>query len=244
MRDGNDGEMGSDGEKSPDCKGIPYYQRKMNEFVRTFAMSFNEGIMDTDGDGVLNKTDGHIDGVTLSGNTGVRFFTMMDSYGKYMSSDDFASTIGVTSSSPIDAYVTGYKNLTARNFSISFDIESDPSENISASSAPGEAGNNKNINNLLAMRHNTYMFMEGAPEDFIKTVISSMSVDGQQYNQYLDIQESVTNQIENRRHSISGVSLNEEMANLVKNQQIYGAAAAMIQSFSEVLDILINRLGI
>jgi flagellar hook-associated protein 1 FlgK len=246
MRDGNDGEMGSDGKKSPDCKGIPYYQRKMNEFVRTFAMSFNEGIMDSDGDGTLDKSNGHVDGYTLTGTdpSGIRFFTMLDSYGKYMSSEDFASMMGVTSTSPIEAYVAGYKNLTARNFSISFDVEEDPSENISASSAPGESGNNENLNNLLAMRHNTYMFMEGAPEDFIKTVISSMGVDGQQYNQYLDVQEGITTQLENRRHSISGVSLNEEMTNLVKHQQIYGAAAAMIQSFSEVLDILVNRLGI
>jgi flagellar hook-associated protein 1 FlgK len=71
-----------------------------------------------------------------------------------------------------------------------------------------------------------------------------MGVDGQQYEQYLDVQEGITNQIQNRRMSISGVSLNEEMTNLVKYQQIYGAAATMIKSFSEVLDILVNRLGI
>ena len=73
MRDGNDGIIGSDGRASPNCKGIPYYQRKMNEFVRTFALSFNEGIIDTDGDGVLDNIEGHVDGFTLSGNTGIRF---------------------------------------------------------------------------------------------------------------------------------------------------------------------------
>jgi flagellar hook-associated protein 1 FlgK len=252
MRDGNDGIMGSDGKNTPDCKGIPYYQRKMNEFVRTFAMSFNEGIVDTDGDGVLDKTEGHIDGYTLSGNTGIRFFTMLDSYGKYMSGADFEAQIlaraaqdpDYASKTAEEIMAEGYKIITARNFSISFEVEEDPSENIAASSNAGEAGNNENINKLLVMRHNTYMFMEGAPEDYIKTVISSMGVDGQQYNQYLDIQEGITTQLENRRHSISGVSLNEEMTNLVKHQQIYGAAAAMIQSFSEILDILVNRMGI
>lgn len=254
MRDGNDGIMGSDGKNTPDCKGIPYYQRKMNEFVRTFAMSFNEGIVDTDGDGVLDKTEGHIDGYTLTGTdpSGIRFFTMLDSYGKYMSGADFEAQIlaraaqdpDYASKTAEERMAEGYKIITARNFSISFEVEEDPSENIAASSNAGEAGNNENINKLLVMRHNTYMFMEGAPEDYIKTVISSMGVDGQQYNQYLDIQEGITTQLENRRHSISGVSLNEEMTNLVKHQQIYGAAAAMIQSFSEILDILVNRMGI
>lgn len=257
MRDGNDGIPGINGEKSPDCKGIPYYQRKMNEFVRTFAMALNEGIMDSDGDGVLDKGPGHVDGYTLNGSSpsGIRFFTMLDEYGEYMSSADFMDMAeklgaqeGITYDPITDEYdarlVRAYQNITARNFSISFDVEYDPSENISASLAPGEAGNNENINNLLKMRHNTYMFMEGTPEDFIKTVISSMGVDAQQYEQYLDVQEGITNQIQNRRMSISGVSLNEEMTNLVKYQQIYGAAATMIKSFSEVLDILVNRLGI
>ena len=179
---------------------------------------------------------------------------MLDEYGQPISSTefearalDYASKMGIAddpTTSWDERLVAGYQNITARNFSISFDIEENPSENIAASSNAGEAGNNENINKLLAMRHNTYMFMEGAPEDFIKTVISSMGVDGQQYNQYLDVQEGIVMQIDNRRHSISGVSLNEEMTSLVKHQQIYGAAAAMIQSYSEILDILVNRMGI
>jgi flagellar hook-associated protein 1 FlgK len=140
--------------------------------------------------------------------------------------------------------VWGYQNLTARNFSISFDIDYDPVENISASSKAGETGNNENLINLLNMRHNTYMFMEGSGEDYIKTLISTMGVDGQQYTVYLGTQEGIIRQIENRRQSISGVSLNEEMTNLVKYQQVYGASAKMIQAFGEVLDILINRLGL
>lgn len=257
MRDGNDGIPGLNGEKSPDCKGIPYYQRKMNEFVRTFAMALNEGIMDSDGDGVLDKTFGHVDGYTLNGSTpsGIRLFTMMDEYGEYMSSADFMSMAeklgiqeGITYDPATDEYdarlLRAYQNITARNFSISFDVDYDPSENISASLAPNQAGNNENVNNLLKIRHNAYLFMEGTPEDFIKTVVSSMGVDGQQYEQYLDVQEGIINQLNNRRQSISGVSLNEEMTNLVKYQQIYGAAATMIRTYNEVLDILVNRLGI
>lgn len=260
MRDGNDGQMGLNGEKSPNAKGIPYYQRKMNEFVRIFAMSFNEGIMDSNGDGDYEKTNGHVDGYKLNSvegddPSGIRFFTILGSDGQPINSADFetqalayAAKMGITddpATTDIDErLVAGYQSITARNFSISFDVDDNPSLNISASSMPGEVGNNENLTNLMKMRHNAYMFKEGTPEDFIKTLISSMGVDGQQYNQYLDVQEGITSQIENRRLSISGVSLNEEMTNLVKYQQIYGASAKMIDTFSEVLDILINRLGI
>lgn len=259
MRDGNDGIPGLNGKDTPGTKGIPYYQRKMNEFVRTFAMSFNEGIMDTDGDGNLDKAMGHIDGYTLNSAegddpSGIRFFAIKDEYGQYMSSANFeshalqyAAQMGIDDdpSTPFDErLVAGYQSITARNFSISFDIDANPSNNLSASSRPGEVGNNENLYNLIQMRHNTFMFMEGAPEDYIKTLVSSMGVDGQQYEQYLSIQEGITTQLENRRQSISGVSLNEEMTNLVKYQQIYGAAATMIKTYGEVLDILVNRMGI
>lgn len=259
MRDGNDGLIGLNGEATPDCKGIPYYQRKMNEFVQVFAMTFNEGIIDTDGDGVLDKINGHANGYTLSSNegdpeSGIRFFTMLDEYGKPMSSADFinminaqAANAGITDdpATPYDErLLAGYKYLTARNFSISFDVDDNPVENISASSVAGQKGNNENLKTIIDMRHNTYMFREGSGEDYIKTLISTMGVDGQQYANYLDIQEGIMQQIENRRQSISGVSLNEEMTNLVKYQQIYAASAKMIQTYSEILDILVNRLGI
>lgn len=260
MRDGNDGIPAANGQGyTPNCKGIPYYQRKLNEFIQVFARTFNEGIIDADGDGGLDKRNGHADGYKLSsvegdGPSGIRFFTMLDDEGNPMSSEDFvnylrrkAEEAGVfdDDSTPYDeSLVYGYSLLTAKNFCVGLDIQADPVENISASSKPGQPGNNENLASLLDMRHNTYMFMEGSGEDFIKTLISTMGVDGQQYTVYYQIQEGIVKQIENRRQSISGVSLNEEMVNLIKYRQVYAAAAKMIQTYAEVLDIMINRLGL
>ncbi|NLY18389.1 MAG: flagellar hook-associated protein FlgK, partial [Clostridiaceae bacterium] len=67
---------------------------------------------------------------------------------------------------------------------------------------------------------------------------------GQQAATSLESQSIMTRQIDNRRQSISGVSLDEEMANLVRYQHAYGAAAKMIQTYAEILDILVNRLGL
>jgi len=50
--------------------------------------------------------------------------------------------------------------------------------------------------------------------------------------------------IENSRISISGVSLDEEMTNLMKYQHAYNGAARVITAFDEALDMLINRMGI
>lgn len=249
VRDGNDGLNGS-----ADYRGIPYYQRKMNEFVRVLARTLNEGVVDTDGDGALDKVNGHVDGYTLDSQAGdpaagIRFFTRMDEYGKPISSAAFAAAAGTVTDDPlttgINEYLDAiYSQITAKNFSISSEIDDDPSNNIATSDSPGEVGNIENLRSIISLRHNTYMFMEGSPEDFVKTIVSTLGVDGQQAKAHLDNQSIMTKQIDNRRKSISGVSIDEEMGNLVRYQHAYNAAAKMIQTYAELLDVLVNRLGI
>ena len=238
VRDGNDGLNGSS-----DFRGIPYYQRKMNDFVRVFARTFNEGITNPDG----SMTKGHADGYTLYSQqgdpaSGIRFFAIIDEIGQPMSSQKFLEA-GDDGSGNLD-FDAIYSQITAKNFSISLEIDENPTNNISISGAPGEVGNIDILREIIDLRHNPYMFNEGSPEDYIKTIISCMGVDGQLSSHYLNNQTVITKQIENRRQSISGVSINEEMGNLVRYQHAYKAAAKMIQTYSEILDILVNRLGV
>jgi flagellar hook-associated protein 1 len=51
------------------------------------------------------------------------------------------------------------------------------------------------------------------------------------------------NAVEERRQSVSGVSLDEEMANMVQFQHAYNASARMITVMDEVLDRIINHMG-
>ena len=55
---------------------------------------------------------------------------------------------------------------------------------------------------------------------------------------------SVMNDIWNNRESISGVSLDEEVANLMRYQQSYNAAARVMTAMDEALDVLINKMGV
>ena len=49
--------------------------------------------------------------------------------------------------------------------------------------------------------------------------------------------------VENRRQSVAGVSLDEEMSNLVRFQRAYQASARAMSTMDEMLDVLINRTG-
>jgi flagellar hook-associated protein 1 FlgK len=51
------------------------------------------------------------------------------------------------------------------------------------------------------------------------------------------------NSIEDRRQSTSGVSMDEEMTNLVRFQRGYQASARMMSTMDQMLDTLINRTG-
>ncbi len=53
----------------------------------------------------------------------------------------------------------------------------------------------------------------------------------------------LTDAVENRRQSVSGVSLDEEMANLVRFQRSYQASSRAMSTMDEMLDVLINRTG-
>ena len=49
-------------------------------------------------------------------------------------------------------------------------------------------------------------------------------------------------QMENRREAVSGVSLDEEMINLVKFQNAYDAAAKLISTADELLQTVLNMV--
>lgn len=50
--------------------------------------------------------------------------------------------------------------------------------------------------------------------------------------------------VKNQRESVSGVSLDEEMTNLIKFQKSYSAAARMVTMMDSMLETIVNGMGI
>ena len=110
-----------------------------------------------------------------------------------------------------------------------------------------ELRNNKNfiseINYTGASGKSKIVLGEGTPEDVIKTMISTLGVDGQEAKRMFNNQQYLAEEIDSFRMSVSGVSQDEEMSNMIKFQHAYNAAARMITTVDEMIDVIINRMG-
>ena len=75
-------------------------------------------------------------------------------------------------------------------------------------------------------------------------MIGQLGVETQEAERQTTNQKILVDQVDSRRQSVSGVSLDEEMANMIKFQHAYNAAARAVTVFDETLDKVINGMGI
>lgn len=114
---------------------------------------------------------------------------------------------------------------------------------IAAASGPGQQGDNSNISEIVGLRN--ALLLNGGTIDFdnyYNSMIIQMGVDGQQSARELENTELLIDKINARQDSISGVSLDEELVNLVKFQHAYNAAAKIITTMDELIDTIINKM--
>jgi flagellar hook-associated protein 1 FlgK len=55
--------------------------------------------------------------------------------------------------------------------------------------------------------------------------------------------QALVNSVDSSRQSTSGVSMDEEMTNMVRFQRAYQASARAMTTMDQMLDVLINRTG-
>ena len=67
---------------------------------------------------------------------------------------------------------------------------------------------------------------------------------GEQAENMLLSQNAIMDDLRNFRDSISGVNIDEELADIIKFQHGYNAAAKYVSVIDQMLDTIINRLGV
>ncbi len=131
----------------------------------------------------------------------------------------------------------------AGNIRIVTGIESNPT--LVAASQSGGEGDNSNALAIHDLRHSlTMSFGTTSISGFYNSMIGSIGVESHEAKVYKGNYEALIAQIDNSRQSVQGVSLDEEMAEMIKMQHAFNSAARIITFMDEALGTLINGMGV
>lgn len=147
-----------------------------------------------------------------------------------------------------------YSDVNAANFSVSDQILKNVYL-IAASSVEVKASESSNINEFKGNAQNLTGIIRlfdkedaiGNPDNFesrLKEVYVNVATEMSHINTIKSSQDIRCGAIDEQRQSISAVSLDEELTNMVKFTHAYNASARIITAIDEELDMLINKMGI
>jgi flagellar hook-associated protein 1 len=123
---------------------------------------------------------------------------------------------------------------TAATLDVSAALLADPQSLAPGSGAPGSRDLALAVSRLR----------DGAPVDgAYRALVAQIGTNTREAIRQEGNAQVLTDGVENRRQSVSGVSLDEEMSNLVRFQRSYQASSRAMSTLDEMLDVLINRTG-
>ena len=114
---------------------------------------------------------------------------------------------------------------------------------LQASGASGEVGNNQVVLALaeLAQKQRATLGNKTFNQQFDHTV-ASFGQALSSVNSRLEDQGAVEQMLQRQRDSVSGVSLDEEMTDLIKFQKAFEASAHLITTVDEMLQTILNMV--
>lgn len=133
--------------------------------------------------------------------------------------------------------------INIRNLTINKDILNDPTL-LALSKDADLDGDNSNLNDLLAIKDEKILTPTGNINvnigEFYNFTIAKIGLNSKSFQQAALNTKGTLDEVATQKSSVSGVSMDEETANLVMFQQAYNASAKVLQTVSEMLDTLIN----
>ncbi|MEN1967322.1 flagellar hook-associated protein FlgK [Lentibacillus sp. N15] len=134
---------------------------------------------------------------------------------------------------------------SARTITVNQQIVDNP-DLIAAASKDEKSGDGENASALGAVFHEELpgLGKKTSVKSFYESLIGELGVQSEKANRMTENTTIIRSQIEQQRMSVSGVSLDEEMSNMIKFQHAYNAAARSMTAIDEMLDRIINNMGL
>ncbi len=81
-------------------------------------------------------------------------------------------------------------------------------------------------------------------DDHFAEALARVGLSGERAQAAAETQSRIGKELRDLRASLSGVNMDEELANMIKFQHGYAAAAKFVSTMNEMLDTIINRMGV
>ena len=156
-----------------------------------------------------------------------------------------------------------YENVTGTDFFVPVSVEYGASRNFSINEmlslysgllgfaaddgkgATAGQGDGTNALNMAQLKHAEIMGGGSYTiNSFYEGFIAQLGAQAKRANTMQGNQETLVTQIDNQRQSVMGVNIDEEMIDIVKFQQAFNAMCRMITVTDEMLDRVINGMGV
>jgi flagellar hook-associated protein 1 FlgK len=129
---------------------------------------------------------------------------------------------------------------TAGSIRLHQDIQDDV-DNIAAASNGTAPGDNTVALNIASVREEDLLNGDQeTPAEFVAHLISDIGSQVREAKQKSQAESTARDHVAALRDGVSGVSMNEEMTNLIKFQQAFGASARVVSTARELSDTLLS----
>lgn len=180
-------------------------------------------------------------GMFLTGYSGI--LSMTGPEGAY----DFARADAVSSLRQDAQFAVSPVQNPAAYISVNQEIKTDVLSVAAAYPVRGRAlsGDGRAAVEIASIR-NTYVMIgkDRTFDDYFANSVTNVGLKGEQAETNYLSQNAVMNDLRGLRDSISGVNIDEELADIIKFQHGYNAAAKFVSVMDSLLDTVINRLGV
>jgi flagellar hook-associated protein 1 FlgK len=128
------------------------------------------------------------------------------------------------------------------------EIRRDPlsiAASLGSPAKPGDVGDGRAALEIADLRQKTVLVGSSPTfDDYFADRVAYVGIKGQEAQIATKTQELIMKNLRDMRESYSGVNMDEELANMIKFQHGYNAAAKFVTTIDEMLDTVINRLGV
>ncbi|MBL8694368.1 MAG: flagellar hook-associated protein FlgK [Planctomycetes bacterium] len=176
------------------------------------------------------------DGISVSFDAGEISATAGDAFDADVLAQ--SDTSDVLSALGMNAFFVG---SSATDIEVRPDLLADPT--LLAGSLSGAAGDGANLTRLLALQDLEMSEIGGSTlSESLTEMVSNLGFDGRRAGDLEKAQESLVADLSRQREEVSGVSMEEEMANLVRFQQAFDAAGRYIRVVQDATASLLDLI--